>query len=89
MNNRQFTFNDGMTVKRVNKATARRLFNEGVLIGFCPVNINPLSPWGVVVFRDNDDTDGDKLDFDKFVNAFTYYNCNNEAGKYPAFYAKI
>lgn len=25
-------------------------------------------------------------DFDKMVNAFTFYNCSNETGRYPAYY---
>lgn len=27
-------------------------------------------------------------DFDKIVNEFTYYNCDNERGKYPNFFVK-
>lgn len=26
--------------------------------------------------------------FESFVNSFTYYNCNNECGRYPAYYVK-
>lgn len=27
-------------------------------------------------------------EFDTVVNAFTFYNCNAETGRYPAFYVK-
>lgn len=76
---------EGISYKRVNKTTARNAFNNGVLVGFCPVNMNPLSRWGFIVFRDNEDN----LQFDNFLNHFEYYNCQyNELGKYTKFYIK-
>ena len=28
-------------------------------------------------------------EFETVVNAFTFYNCNNETGRYPAYYVKM
>lgn len=34
------------------------------------------------------DTLARSREFDTVVNAFTFYNCNVETGRYPAFYVK-
>ena len=82
MNNEIITL-EGINYKRVNKTIARNAFNNGVSVGFCPVKVNPLSPWGFIVFRNNEDN----LQFDNFLNHFEYYNCQyNELGKYTKFY---
>lgn len=90
MNNIIITLNN-KNYKRVNKTTARKLFNEGHTIGFIPCNANPHSAWTPVVFRDKHDPDcGNDLNFDKFVNSFEYYNCQyNELGKYTNFYVEV
>ena len=76
---------EGKQYKRVTKTTAKKLFNKGVLVGFTPCKVNPLSQWGFIVFRDNEDN----LDFEKFLNSFEYYNCQyNELGKHTSFYVE-
>lgn len=71
--------------KRISKAKARKLYDNGIDIMVVPCNLSPENPWGIGVT-----TNGhywDHADFDKFVLEFTWYNCNdNETGKYPAFY---
>lgn len=70
-----------MTI-RINKATARKLFNEGKEIWLTACNMRP--ECGILLNTRNYTDLGN--DFDKIVNAFQYYNCNNECGRYPAYY---
>lgn len=37
---------DGVTYTRVTKTVARKLFDDGNVVGICPANINPQSIWG-------------------------------------------
>lgn len=83
MNKRTFNINNHI-YKRITKTEARRLFNNDNAILIAPVNYNINSPWHV---EDILDKHYDAQDFDITVNAYTFYNCNNELGSYPAFYA--
>lgn len=66
---------------RISKAAARSLYAAGDDVYFCPVNLNPESPWGLVWNPPNND-----IPFEKLVNEYEWYNCNNECGRYTAFY---
>lgn len=69
-------------MERINKRIARKLFNEGKTLWITACNMRPEQ--GLLM---NAGTYENELsDFDTFVNSFTYYNCNNETGRYPAFY---
>ena len=71
---------------QVNKRTAEKLINNGYAIRMIPCKLRLSQIWfepAVVTF--------DKLaewntDFTKFVNEYTYYNCNNEVGKHPSYF---
>ena len=66
---------------RISKREARRLYAEGCDLYFCPVNLNPESPWGLLY------SPGDRsVSFDDHVHLFEVYNCTGETGKYTAFY---
>ena len=71
--------------KRITKRTAERLYNAGQPVLFCPVNLIPGGPWGIgcTITKDEGTT------FEQVLNAFEYYNCNNEAGSYTAFYIAV
>lgn len=98
MNYRAFTDSDRKTWERVTKTKARTAYNNGLTVILCPVNMPPVNRrftgWngGVYVNIDRDDYIGvsDKWtkenSFDRVVNCFEFYNCNNETGKYAAFY---
>lgn len=79
---------DGVTYYRISKATARKLFDDGEVIGLCPVKVNPESIWGGMCKFQK----GHKFEnwsFDDFVNNFVYYCCQmEETGKYPKFFKK-
>lgn len=68
---------------RVDKTAARRLYKTGQenRLYFCPVNLNPESPWGLLWNAPNND-----IPFDQLVTEYEYYNCDAERGRYPAFY---
>ena len=69
-------------MERINKRVARKLFNEGKTLWITACNMRPEQ--GLLM---NAGTYENELsNFDTFVNSFTYYNCNNETGRYPAFY---
>lgn len=72
-------------MKKINKATARRLFNQGVEITVMPCKCAIGSAWftGARIARDYSDST-----FDQIINAFTHYNCCYELGYYPAYYVE-
>lgn len=80
---------DGVDFIRVTKTVARNLFNNGKIVGICPVNINPESIWGGMCEFQK----GFKCEhwsFDDFVNNFVYYNCQtDEIGRYPKFFEVV
>lgn len=74
-----------MNFKKVQKRTARNLFNLGLNIYLLPYKVNPNNVWGLGrIYKISDDRN---MNFDDIVNEFEYYNCSyNELGKYAAFY---
>lgn len=77
---------------RISKAKAEKLYNDYQTIYLCPVKMSPVNMWtGAMQARKdctvNGYTDREET-FNQLYNAFSYYNCNNETGKYIAFYVK-
>ena len=68
---------------RISKTAARSLYAAGGDVYFCPANLNPESPWGLMWNPPNND-----IPFEKLVNEYEWYNCDNERGRYTAFYIK-
>ena len=72
---------------RISKAAARKLWenNSNFIIVPCK-----LSPYGLGALDTSCDLSTEDIDnrrsFDKLINEFTFYNCNSETGRYPAFY---
>lgn len=87
MNDRIFAINDETRLVRVYKSSiARKCFDHNLPVLFCPVNMDPLNKvWNIGTWINNHNDD-EFTDFDKVINSFEYYNCNNETGKYSAFY---
>lgn len=89
MRNYDFT-NNGKHYTRIDKRTARRAFDNGLTVVFCPCNLHPFGFWncGVEINKSHESFSG--YTFDNIVNHFEYYNCiNAETGKYSAFYAVV
>ena len=69
---------------RVSKRTARSMYKENYTIELIPRSINPRGMWmqGYAINKLKEEDQ----DFDHIVNAYQYYNCNNETGLYAAYY---
>ena len=70
---------------RVDKRVARKIYNEGKDVLFIPRNMRPDNNWGLGIVE-NKYLFGQEATFDKLVDTYTWYNCNNETGRYVAFY---
>lgn len=88
---------DGYT--RITKKEAARRYNAGEVIRLTACKLSPVSPLGCYSDSQKDHNatvSGDGFnttvarnrEFETVVNAFTYYNCTNETGKYPAYWKK-
>lgn len=78
-----------MIVKKINKRIARKLFNEGKEFWIVPRFQNPLRWGNLINFKSTANYYDNYTSFDALVNAFEYYNCNNERGTYSAFYVEV
>lgn len=72
-------------MKKVNKATARKMYKAGKAFWITACNMRPecglyMQPSWI--------QSGFSGDFDRMINNFIYYNCDHERGYYPAFYAE-
>lgn len=73
-------------MKRIAQKTAKRYWEKGETIVVVPCNMNPNSPW-YSGCRYSKATSEEK-DFEKLINAYEYYNCNLETGKYADCYVE-
>lgn len=72
-------------MKRIRKDQARKRYNNNEVVFVVPCRIDPYNVWGIGGIIKNDPEDP-YTTFDTTVNAFEYYNCRNETGRYTAFY---
>ena len=73
-------------MKKCNAQKARRLYYEGKNIYIIPSKVRIPNMW-IDFFQMNvKDQENEKDDFQKRLNAFSYYNCNNELGNRIHFY---
>lgn len=54
-------------------------------VGLLPCKANPCSIWISPMWFNFSSVE----EFNKVVNEYTYYNCNNEVGRYPHFYIEL
>ena len=73
------------TMKKINKATARKLYNEGKKFWITACNMRP--EYGILIGSLSFEQMAG-VSFDAMVNSFSYYNCDNERGRYPAYYVE-
>lgn len=93
---RQYTICENGTDKewlKIDKRTARTLYNKGVTILFCPCNMRPFGFWVDPSIKVNKESVNFSIevnrDFDKLVNEFEFYNCNHETGRYTSFFRPL
>ncbi|WP_448973286.1 hypothetical protein [Oribacterium sp.] len=82
MNILRFKDNDGKSWVRISKAQAKKLFESGEKVCFCPCKMRPFG-WingGIILEKDC------YTDFDDAMNMTLFCNCNHETGKYVSFY---
>ena len=70
-------------MKRINKSIARKLYDGHKDFWITACNIQP--EYGVLIGSSSFERITD-VPFDTMVNSFIYYNCDNERGRYPAYY---
>lgn len=73
---------------RITRKEARKRYNAGEVIRMCAVKLSPVNMWGCFADCCREALSPRSREFDTVVNAFTFYNCNAETGRYPAFYVK-
>lgn len=76
---------------RVSKREAERRYNAGETVRFCACKLSPVNIWGCFCDckREAFSPVARNREFETVVNAFRFYNCNGETGRYPAFYVKM
>lgn len=86
---RKYSFiNNGFTFERVDKKTARRAYNNGLRVLFCPCNLRPGAPWFPECEIDKEISEN--ATFETVLNSFEFYNLRNrETGYYTAFYIPV
>lgn len=74
------------TIKQVNKTVARKLYNKGIDVYLQSCNMLFNNVWQSAARINKNNPDYNTYSFDTLVNEYTYYNCDNERGKYPCFF---
>lgn len=81
-----YTMPDGAYIQRVDRRTARKLYDAGAPIWLQACRLHPAGAWTQAVQIERNDADG--ATFEQVENAFMYYNCTPETGKRVAWYAR-
>ena len=76
------------SIVQIAKQKARRLYEQGKTIYLQSCNMRFDNMWQSACPISKSTEQWIDQDFDKTVNEFTYYNCDNERGKYPNFFVK-
>ena len=74
-------------VKQINVRTAKKLFENGKELYLIPSNMVFDSLWyhPMSVKKETAHTEN----FDHIINEFSYYNCDNERGKYIQYFVRV
>lgn len=65
---------------RISKIEARKRHMQGKIVLMIPSKLHPDNIYMAALKMNNQES------FDIVLNAFEYYNCNRESGKYTSFY---
>ena len=75
--------------KRISKAQAKKLFNDGDIVRVVPNKCRPENMWTTQDWeKANFHEIYGENQFERIVNSWKFYNGNHELGYYPAFYVK-
>ena len=75
-----------MEYVRVNKPTARKMYNYGLTVNLLPCKVSTNRIWIRPYTINKAESEYSENQFDRTVIAFQFYNCNAETGYYPSFY---
>ena len=79
---RQETYKfEGYLYERINARTAAKLFNDGRPVALLAYNLKP-GPW----VHPGHVTNADGATLEKWVNTYSFYNCNTVAGRKVKFF---
>lgn len=84
MDNAVYTMPDGRYIQRVDRRTARKLYDAGKPVWAQACKLSPNGVWSLAF----DATNAGGETFEQFESAFMYYNCTPETGKRVAWYAR-
>ena len=80
-----------MVYKKVNKPTARKLYNNGITVYLLPCKVSEVAltsknSWVNPIEISLLTCAHSANKFDRTVNEYEYYNCNAELGYYPHYF---
>ena len=76
---------------RISKQAAQKRWNNNEPFYIESCKMVPGNSWGTTIEWDTwriKEYIGSGYSFQSAINSFSYYNCDNERGKYPSFYLK-
>lgn len=84
-------YGERITLERISKRQARKLFDAGETVYMQSCKFHPFGMWSQAysVNKNQDNMIYAPETFDNIVNNFEYYNCSYEQGYYASFYKRI
>ena len=79
---------DGLNLVRVNKAKARSVYNENKKVYLLPCKVRPTN-FFMNVKTSFIQLENAHMSFDEKVNAFEYYNCCENLGRYCSYFIEV
>ena len=76
------------TIVQIAKQRARRLYEQGKTIYLQSCNMRFNNMWQSACSMNKESCQWGEHTFDSLVNEYTYYNCDQERGKYPNYFVK-
>lgn len=78
-------------VRQINKTRARKLYDQGktIYLQSCKMVFNSMWQSACPINKERESWGEKGETFDSVVDAFTYFNCDNERGKYPCFFVEV
>lgn len=73
---------------QVQKRTAKKLFEAGEELVFCPCKMCPFGPWNIGMLISSTRYTEEEISFESCVANFEYYNTSSELGTYTTFYKR-
>ena len=75
-------FGEIIDAEQISRPKAKKMFESGKRVFIHPCNMNVSNMWQSPFEIDR------SVDFEKYCNSFSYYNCDNERGLYPVFFVQ-